>query len=168
MEAELTRITHKIAIQLHQRAVPFAVLAPGGQSGNFWINPRISEIFFTCIFQVPSVSSLKTRLHLQIQCTSFSGKYHPLCGFHVAGKMKMGKMANRGAADTSTPTQTRAASQTPSPQRHPDVWPLCKVPLQTSPLYGMSNFDYHKQPTAATQTFTKSRQRLQHCNQIVC
>jgi len=37
MAAKLTRLTHKIAIQLHLVAetVPFAVLAPGGQSGNF-------------------------------------------------------------------------------------------------------------------------------------
>jgi hypothetical protein len=37
MAAELTRPTHKIATEL-QRAVPFAVLTPGGQSGNFWIH----------------------------------------------------------------------------------------------------------------------------------
>jgi hypothetical protein len=38
MVAKLTRLTHKIATQLHlvQRAVPFAVLAPGGQSENSW------------------------------------------------------------------------------------------------------------------------------------
>jgi uncharacterized membrane protein len=43
MAAKLTRLTHKIAIQLHivAGAVPFAVLAPGGQSGNFWIHTRI-------------------------------------------------------------------------------------------------------------------------------
>jgi hypothetical protein len=42
--AKLTRLTHKIAIQLHLVvAVPFALLAPGGQSGNFWVHPRISE-----------------------------------------------------------------------------------------------------------------------------
>jgi len=43
MAAKLTRLTHKIAIQLHLVAdsLPFAVLAPGGQSGNFWIHPRI-------------------------------------------------------------------------------------------------------------------------------
>jgi len=43
MAAKLTKLTYKIAIQLHlvQRAVPFAVLAPGGQSENFWIHPRI-------------------------------------------------------------------------------------------------------------------------------
>jgi len=36
MAAKLARLTHKIAIQLHL----VAVLAPGGQSGNFWIHPR--------------------------------------------------------------------------------------------------------------------------------
>jgi len=43
MAEKLTRLTHKIAIQLHllQRVTSFAVLAPGGQSGNFWIHPRI-------------------------------------------------------------------------------------------------------------------------------
>jgi hypothetical protein len=41
MQAKLTRMTHKIARQLHQvTAVPFAFLVPGGQSGNFWIYPR--------------------------------------------------------------------------------------------------------------------------------
>jgi hypothetical protein len=38
MAAKLTKLTQKIAIQLHiqwQRAVPFAVLASGGQSGKF-------------------------------------------------------------------------------------------------------------------------------------
>jgi len=50
--AELTRLTHKIAIQLRlvQRAVPFAVLARGGQSGNFWIHPRIK--FMECYTHV--------------------------------------------------------------------------------------------------------------------
>jgi len=38
MTAKLTTLTYKIAIQLHLvTAIPFAVLAPGGQSGNFWI-----------------------------------------------------------------------------------------------------------------------------------
>jgi len=42
MAAKLTRLTHKIAIQLHLvAAVPFAVIAPGGESGNFWIYPRM-------------------------------------------------------------------------------------------------------------------------------
>jgi hypothetical protein len=43
MAANLTRLTHRIAIQLHlvaQRAALFAVLVPDGQSGNFWIQPR--------------------------------------------------------------------------------------------------------------------------------
>jgi hypothetical protein len=35
MAAKLTRLTHKIALNLHLvAAIPFAVLAPGGQSGN--------------------------------------------------------------------------------------------------------------------------------------
>jgi hypothetical protein len=43
MAAKLTRLTHKIAIQLHLVADSciIAVLAPGGQSGNFWIHPRM-------------------------------------------------------------------------------------------------------------------------------
>jgi hypothetical protein len=46
MAANLTRPTHKIAIQLHLMAVSvqFAVLAPGDQSGNFWIHTRISLV----------------------------------------------------------------------------------------------------------------------------
>jgi hypothetical protein len=37
MAAKLTRLTHNIAIQLNlvAESVPFAVLAPGGKSGNF-------------------------------------------------------------------------------------------------------------------------------------
>jgi hypothetical protein len=44
MAAKLTRLTRKIVIQLHlvaESCIPFAVLAPGGQSGKFWIQPRI-------------------------------------------------------------------------------------------------------------------------------
>jgi hypothetical protein len=47
MAAKLTRLTHKIATQLHlvaQRSIPFAVLAPGGHSGNFWLRPRACEM----------------------------------------------------------------------------------------------------------------------------
>jgi hypothetical protein len=41
MAAKVTRLTHKIATQLYLvTVIPFAVLAPGGQSGNFWIHPR--------------------------------------------------------------------------------------------------------------------------------
>jgi len=36
MAAKFIRLAHKIAIQLHPvTAVPFAVLGPGDQSGNF-------------------------------------------------------------------------------------------------------------------------------------
>jgi hypothetical protein len=40
MAAKLPRMTHKIVIQL-QRTVSFAVLATGGQSGNFSIHLHI-------------------------------------------------------------------------------------------------------------------------------
>jgi len=42
MAAKLTRLTYKIAIQLYLMAesLPFAVLAPGGQSRYFCIHPR--------------------------------------------------------------------------------------------------------------------------------
>jgi hypothetical protein len=43
MAAKLTSLTHKIAIT-------FAVLAPGAQSGNFWIHPRIVCKFIPCDF----------------------------------------------------------------------------------------------------------------------
>jgi hypothetical protein len=46
MAAKITRLTHKIAIQLRQvAAIPFAVLAQGGQSGKFWIHPRITKCY---------------------------------------------------------------------------------------------------------------------------
>jgi hypothetical protein len=43
MAVKLTRLTQKITIQLHLMAesLPFTVLAPGGQSGNFWIHSYI-------------------------------------------------------------------------------------------------------------------------------
>jgi hypothetical protein len=49
MTAKLTRLTYKIAIQVYlvQRAVTFAVLAPGGQSRNFWIHPRMLRYNYT-------------------------------------------------------------------------------------------------------------------------
>jgi hypothetical protein len=44
MAAKLTRLTHKIAMQLHLvAAVTFTVIAPGGQFGNFWIHYRTSQ-----------------------------------------------------------------------------------------------------------------------------
>jgi len=44
MTAKLTRLTHKITIQLSlvAESLPLGDLAPGGQSGNFWIHPRMS------------------------------------------------------------------------------------------------------------------------------
>jgi len=45
MAAKLTTLTHKIALQLYlvaESCIPFAVIAPGGQSGNFWIHPHMS------------------------------------------------------------------------------------------------------------------------------
>jgi len=44
MAAKLTRLTHKVATQLHLEAerCTITVLAPGGQSRNFWIHPRMS------------------------------------------------------------------------------------------------------------------------------
>jgi hypothetical protein len=45
MAAKLTRLTHKIAIKLHIVAESFAVLAPGGQSGNIWIHPRTLNLW---------------------------------------------------------------------------------------------------------------------------
>jgi len=54
MAAKLIRMTHKIAIRLHlvAESLPFAVLVPGDQSGNFWIHPytdlaRIPRCRFT-------------------------------------------------------------------------------------------------------------------------
>jgi hypothetical protein len=59
MAAKLTRQTHKIT-------VPFAVLAPGGQSWNFWIHLRIS----CCLFQDAAFWSLQC-----CKCSSdFSGR----------------------------------------------------------------------------------------------
>jgi len=43
MAAKPTRLTHKTVIQLHLvTVVSFAVIAPGGQSGNFRIHPHKS------------------------------------------------------------------------------------------------------------------------------
>jgi hypothetical protein len=68
MAAKLTRLTHKIAIQLQQwqRAVPFAVLAPGGRSGNFWIHHRKHEVWYC------SVRDMSRNVHKdKIQLASF-------------------------------------------------------------------------------------------------
>jgi hypothetical protein len=48
MAAKLTRLTHKIAIQLHLVAESCTIcrFAPDDQSGNFWIHSRISPYFY--------------------------------------------------------------------------------------------------------------------------
>jgi hypothetical protein len=58
MAAKLTRLTHKITIQLHLVAeIPFAVLALGGQSGNFWLHSRVSykRAYYFDIFNVDMI-----------------------------------------------------------------------------------------------------------------
>jgi hypothetical protein len=52
MAAKLARLTHKIATQLHLVAerLSFAVLAQGGQSGNFWIHPRTYVRMYVCMY----------------------------------------------------------------------------------------------------------------------
>jgi len=47
MAAKLTRLIHRIAIQLRlvAESCTVCILAPGGQTGNFWIHPRI---FMSC------------------------------------------------------------------------------------------------------------------------
>jgi hypothetical protein len=60
MAAKLTRLTHKIAMQLHLVAVSCTICssrATGGQDGNFWIHhrkPVVSIIQFikVCCFNV--------------------------------------------------------------------------------------------------------------------
>jgi len=44
MTAKLTRLTHKVAIQLHVVAESCTICSSrsGGQFGNFWIHPRTS------------------------------------------------------------------------------------------------------------------------------
>jgi len=46
MAAKLTVLTHKIALQLHLVAESCTICSfhsPGGQSENFWIQPRIAS-----------------------------------------------------------------------------------------------------------------------------
>jgi hypothetical protein len=54
MAAKLTRLTHKIAIQLHLvTAVPFAVLAPGGLSGYSQLNSEYMCVYvcmYVCMY----------------------------------------------------------------------------------------------------------------------
>jgi hypothetical protein len=62
MVAKLTRLTHKIVIQLYlvQRAVPFAVLAPGSQSRKFQIHPHMYLKIETAAFITASLSYIVT------------------------------------------------------------------------------------------------------------
>jgi len=56
MVAKLTRLTHKIATKLHPVAESciIAVRAPGGQSRNFWLHPRIFIInVLFCFWKCP-------------------------------------------------------------------------------------------------------------------
>jgi len=83
MAAKLTRLIYKTEIQLDLMAegLPFVVLAPGGQSGNFWIQRRVcvcvclyiqtvkQYVMLTHIcglmfdFLLSAEAELKTRLH---------------------------------------------------------------------------------------------------------
>jgi len=65
MAAKPSRLTHKTAIQLHLVvAVPFAVLAPGGQSGNFCIHPRVSHSSVRRVHEaLLSYASLSLHMH---------------------------------------------------------------------------------------------------------
>jgi hypothetical protein len=62
MAAKLTILTHNIAIKLHlvAESLPFAVLATGGQSGNFWIYPHI----VTCRTPGSTVKTVDTDSHV--------------------------------------------------------------------------------------------------------
>jgi len=43
MAPKLIRMAYRITIQLHLVTESCSILAPGGQSGNFWIHPRRDE-----------------------------------------------------------------------------------------------------------------------------
>jgi len=72
MTAKLTRVTHKIVIQLHLVAegCTIAVLAPGSQSRNFWIYPGIKTTALVKRFDNKHVL-LHTVYHLA-QCMLFT------------------------------------------------------------------------------------------------
>jgi uncharacterized membrane protein len=68
MAAKLIILTHTIAYKCTwwQRAVPFAVLAPGGQSGNFWIHLRMWKV---CKQIDSSEAKIKLGLFLNMNIT---------------------------------------------------------------------------------------------------
>jgi len=72
MAAKFTRLTHKIAIQLHlwQRDVIFAVLAPGGRSGNFWVHPH--RQFSSCVYYYGPPRRIYPRPQYCLMIASFS------------------------------------------------------------------------------------------------
>jgi len=59
MAAKFTRLSHKIAIQLHlvAKSVSFGVLVSGSQSGNFWIHPRTGTNVLRVSSVIPTVFS---------------------------------------------------------------------------------------------------------------
>jgi hypothetical protein len=73
MAANLTRLTHKIAIKLHLLAesLPCEVLAPGGQSGNLWIHPR-SYCYFQFIMLGYVLDDRGPRVRLTAGAGNFS------------------------------------------------------------------------------------------------
>jgi hypothetical protein len=78
MAAKLSRLTHKTTIHLHlvTESLPFAVLAPGGQSRNFWIHPRMYSLFLIDDRLCPN-SKIK-------KCIPDLGKVKSLCSFNWA------------------------------------------------------------------------------------
>jgi hypothetical protein len=77
MAAKLTRLTYKIAIQLHLVAESIAVLVPGGQSGNFWLHPRISMLQAGFEIAIPVFIRRKTvrALHSAVNVTGIDSGF---------------------------------------------------------------------------------------------
>jgi hypothetical protein len=61
MAAKLTSLTHKIAIQLHLVAES-PVLAPGGQSGNFWYTFVYMELFLLIVMTLYSLQGTEENI----------------------------------------------------------------------------------------------------------
>jgi hypothetical protein len=60
---KLTRLTHKIGIQMHlvAKSCTICSLAPGGKSGNFWIHPRSKPPQNSAAGMAQSVSQIRLR-----------------------------------------------------------------------------------------------------------
>jgi hypothetical protein len=97
MATKFTRLTHKIATQLHLMAesCTFAVLTPGSQSGNFWIhvcipnfkqqaNPFVAldkPITKHFLKYQLNISQLVTSMHVLVHdCKKFENHYNKLLG----------------------------------------------------------------------------------------